>query len=337
MTGPTKGRGKRPTLAELTDGLRSGQRASLARAVTLVESAAKADRSLANRLLQEILPLTGAARRIGITGAPGAGKSTLIDHLGQYLIGMGRRVAVLAVDPTSARTGGSILGDKTRMAGLAGNPKAFIRPSPSSGALGGVTRKTREAIALCEAAGYDIVIVETVGVGQSEIAVAGMVDTFLVLLLPGGGDDLQGIKKGVLEEADIIAVNKADGDSLPIARRTAADYTAALNILFQRHPDWRPPVLTVSGLTRNGIEPLWLALESHRDVMQRSGTFDLRRQEQRVRWMRDMIEGRLLAEIDEREGVRARLAELEPRVRRGEVAAPLAADEICRLLGLSGA
>jgi LAO/AO transport system kinase len=337
LTNSPTTRSKRPSLADLASGLRAGRRASLARAITLVESVARADRARANRLLQEVLPHTGAARRIGITGAPGVGKSTLIDQLGQYLIDLGHRIAVLAVDPTSARTGGSILGDKTRMAGLASNPDAFIRPSPSSGALGGVSRKTREAIALCEAAGYDIVIVETVGVGQSETAVAGMVDTFLVLLLPGGGDDLQGLKKGVLEEADIIAVNKADGDSLPIARRTAADYVAALNILSQRHPDWRPPVMTVSGLTRAGIEPLWHAIERHRAVMMQSGAFETRREEQRVRWMRDLIEARLLAEIHERKQVGARLAELEPMVRRGEVAPPLAADEICRLLGLSGA
>jgi LAO/AO transport system kinase len=226
-------------VAALARGIRAGNRARLARAITLIESKRADHRGEAHRLVQELLPLTGKAVRLGITGAPGAGKSTTIDALGTYLTAQSHQVAVLAVDPSSTRTGGSILGDKTRMARLAADPLAFIRPSPSSGTLGGVAAKTRETMLMCEAAGYDVVIVETVGIGQSETTVADMTDFFLVLMLPGAGDELQGLKKGIVELADMIAVNKADGDNVERARLAAAEYRAALNILSPRSPTCR--------------------------------------------------------------------------------------------------
>ena len=222
----------------LAAGIRAGERATLARAITLIESKRPDHRKAAHLLVQELLPLTGKAVRLGITGAPGAGKSTTIDALGTFLTAQGHKVAVLAVDPSSSRTGGSILGDKTRMARLAVDPNAFVRPSPSSGTLGGVAAKTRETMLLCEAAGYDVVLVETVGIGQSETTVADMTDFFLVLMIPGAGDELQGLKKGIVELADMIAVNKADGDNVARARLAAADYRAALNILRPRSENW---------------------------------------------------------------------------------------------------
>ena len=242
----------RPKTEVDLDKLLSGDRAALARAITLVESKRADHRAAARRLLDAAMPAAGRAVRVGITGVPGVGKSTLIDALGSNLTAAGRRVAVLAVDPSSTRTGGSILGDKTRMARLSADPNAFIRPSPTSGTLGGVAAKTRETMLLCEAAGFDVVLVETVGVGQSETAVAELTDFFLVLMLPGAGDELQGIKKGVLELADMIAVNKADGDNAARASAAAAEYRAALQILTPASPDWSPPVVTVSGLAGRG-------------------------------------------------------------------------------------
>ena len=231
---------RNPPPADLVRGVRSGDRAMLARAITLIESKRADHRRTAHQLVQELLPHTGKGVRLGITGAPGAGKSTTIDVLGTYLTGKGHKVAVLAVDPSSTRTGGSILGDKTRMARLASDPNAFVRPSPSSGTLGGVAAKTRETMLVCEAAGYDVVMVETVGIGQSETAVADMTDFFLVLMLPGAGDELQGLKKGIVELADMIAVNKADGDNIKRAKVAAAEYKAALNILFPPSASWTP-------------------------------------------------------------------------------------------------
>ncbi len=249
---------------------------------------------LAQQVLQELLPKTGNAVRLGITGVPGVGKSTTIDQLGMNLIADGHFVAVLAIDPTSKRSGGSILGDKTRMNSLAQERNAFIRPSPSSGTLGGVTRRTRETMALVEAAGFDVVIVETVGVGQSEVAVADMVDFFLVLLLAGGGDDLQGIKKGIIELADMIAINKADGDNIKRAERAAGDYKNALQIFTPHGATWLPPVLTVSGLGNRGLKELWAKVLEHRKTMTETGAFEARRQSQAVSWMRDMLEDRLM-------------------------------------------
>src|SRR5665811_1440475 len=259
------------TASALAAGIHGGDRATLARAITLIESKRADHRKAAHLLVQELLPLTGKAVRLGITGAPGVGKSATIDALGTSLTGLGHKVAVLAVDPSSTRTGGSILGDKTRMARLASDPQAFIRPSPSSGTLGGVAAKTRETMLLCEAAGYDVVLVETVGIGQSETAVADMTDFFLVLMLPGAGDELQGLKKGIVELADMIAVNKADGDNIARAKLAAAEYRAALNILAPHSPTWSPPVVTYSALTGNGISELWSQVQAHKKLMTASG------------------------------------------------------------------
>jgi len=281
-----------------------------------------------------LLPAAGKAVRLGITGAPGAGKSTTIDALGNYLTGNGHKVAVLAVDPSSTRTGGSILGDKTRMPRLAVDPNAFIRPSPSSGTLGGVAAKTRETMLVCEAAGYDVVMVETVGVGQSETAVADMTDFFLVLVVPGAGDELQGLKKGIVEIADMIAVNKADGDNVERARVAAADYRAALNILTPQSATWSPPVVTYSALTGNGIAELWARVIDHKDKMTASGELMARRREQQVKWMWNMLEERLTARLRGDAAMRAKLKSAEAAVAAGKLAPTLAVEEIAKLLGV---
>jgi LAO/AO transport system kinase len=321
-------------VAALARGIRAGDRARLARAITLIESKRADHRGEAHRLVQELLPLTGKAVRLGITGAPGAGKSTTIDALGTYLTAQGHQVAVLAVDPSSTRTGGSILGDKTRMARLAADPLAFIRPSPSSGTLGGVAAKTRETMLMCEAAGYDVVIVETVGIGQSETTVADMTDFFLVLMLPGAGDELQGLKKGIVELADMIAVNKADGDNVERARLAAAEYRAALNILSPRSPTWSVPVITYSALTGNGIAELWAKVLEHKDKMTASGELAARRREQQVKWMWSMLEERLTARLRSDPAVRAKLRQAEAAVAAGKLAPTLAVEEIAALLSI---
>ncbi len=322
------------TINEMADGVRAGERATLARAITLVESTKPEHQELAQALLQALLPAKGSALRLGITGVPGVGKSTTIDQLGMNLVDAGHKVAVLAVDPTSRRTGGSILGDKTRMNRLAQSPNAFIRPSPTSGTLGGVTRKTRETMALCEAAGFNVIIVETVGVGQSETAVADMVDFFLVLLLAGGGDDLQGIKKGVIEIADMIAINKADGDNVARAGRAASEYQAALTIFTPRDATWFPPVLTISGLDNKGLEKLWASVLDHRDKMSATGEYQARRKRQAVEWMRDMLHDRLMAALRANSRVAARMPIIEAEVRDGKLLPTLAVDEVLQLMGL---
>lgn len=321
-------RRRRFALDEGVARLRAGDRAALGRAITLVESRRPADRADADALLQRLLPLSGRAQRVGITGMPGVGKSTLIEALGRQLVEAGHRVAVLAVDPSSARSGGSILGDKTRMTELARDPRAFIRPSPSGGALGGVARRTRETIVLVEAAGYDVVLVETVGVGQSEVMVANMVDFFLVLTLAGGGDELQGIKRGILELADLLVVTKADGDNLLAARRARAEYEGALALMPPRSPEWKPRVELCSAVTGEGLEALWRAIEEHRAALRGSGEWERRRGEQRVHWLWQAIRDGLEEALARDEGVKARLRGMEEAVRRGEVPPEAAAAEV---------
>ncbi|MET8336294.1 methylmalonyl Co-A mutase-associated GTPase MeaB [Streptosporangium canum] len=313
------------TLDDYLRGVKEGSRAWIARAITLVESSRADHRDLAQRLLVELAPLAGKARRIGITGVPGVGKSTFIDALGVHLTGQGHRVAVLAVDPSSTRTGGSILGDKTRMSRLAADPAAFIRPSPTSGTLGGVTRATREAMVVVEAAGYDIVLVETVGVGQSETAVADMVDTFLLLALARTGDQLQGIKKGVLELADVIAVNKADGPHELDARRAARELAGALRLLRSERT---VPVLTCSGREGTGLEELWGQLVRHQDAMAASGELAARRRRQQVAWTWSLVTERLLSRLRAHPEVAAITAEVERDVQAGLLTPSLAADRL---------
>ncbi len=321
-------------VAALAALVRAGDRPALARAITLVESKRPDHRAAARALIQDLLPDTGKAIRVGVTGVPGVGKSTTIDTLGSRLTEAGHRVAVLAVDPSSTRTGGSILGDKTRMTRLAADDRAFIRPSPSSGTLGGVAAKTRESMLICEAAGFDVILVETVGIGQSETAVADMTDFFLVLMLPGAGDELQGIKKGVLELADMIAVNKAEGDGLPRARAAAAEYKAALHILAPSSPSWTPPVVLVSGLADEGLAEMWAKVLDHRTRLSATGEFAAKRRAQQVKWMWAMIEDRLLARLRGDPAVRAMLPVLESRVAEGSLAPTLAAEDVAEALGL---
>ncbi|MGA2893434.1 MAG: methylmalonyl Co-A mutase-associated GTPase MeaB [Xanthobacteraceae bacterium] len=312
--------------------IRAGERNVLSRAITLIESKRSDHRHTAAALTQALLDATGKAVRVGITGAPGVGKSTMIDALGTLLTGQGRKVAVLAVDPSSRRTGGSILADKTRMARLANDANAFIRPSPASGTLGGVAAKTRETMLLCEAAGYNVILVETVGVGQSEIAVADMTDFFLVLALPGAGDELQALKKGVVELADMIVVNKADGDNLPRARIAAAEYGAALHILSPRSPNWSPPVITCSALKSEGVEALWSHVLDHRQRLTASGELAARRGEQQVKWMWTMLEERLFAPLRSDRTLKAALPRIEAEVAAGRLAPATAAEEIAAML-----
>ncbi|CAO3401575.1 methylmalonyl Co-A mutase-associated GTPase MeaB [Azospirillum palustre] len=301
--------------ARLAEAVRSGDRRALARAITLIESTRADHRVTAEALLAALLPYTGNSVRLGISGVPGVGKSTFIEAFGLHVIGLGHKVAVLAVDPSSQRTGGSILGDKTRMVDLSRDPDAFIRPSPAGATLGGVARRTREAMLVCEAAGFDVIVVETVGVGQSETAVADMVDLFMLLLLPAGGDELQGIKKGIVELADLVVVNKADGDLAATARHTVADYRHALTLL--RHGDWRVPVLSCSAFKKIGIDTIWDTIGEHKVLTEANGARDTRRAEQARAWLWSEIRETLIDRFRAHPAVRADLARLEAEVTAG--------------------
>jgi LAO/AO transport system kinase len=316
-------------VSALVQGVLAGDRRVMARAITLVESRRADHRQRAQELLVELLPHAGGARRIGISGVPGVGKSTFIDQLGVDLTGAGSKVAVLAVDPSSSRSGGSILGDKTRMSRLAVDLHAFIRPSPTSGTLGGVAQATRESMVVVEAAGYDVVLVETVGVGQSEVTVAEMVDSFLFLTLARTGDQLQGIKRGILEIADVIAVNKADGDNAPEARKAARELSGAIRMLRGHGDDgWDVPVLTCSGLTGEGLDTVWAKLVEHQDRRRASGAFDERRRSQQVRWTWQLVRDGLEHALRSHPGVRSLAPELEKAVLAGELTPALAARQI---------
>src|SRR3954454_12208404 len=319
-------------VSELAAAIRGGDRAALPRAITLVESTRPDHREQAQQLLLELMPEAGTAMHVGITGVPGVGKSTAIEALGMMLIEQGHRVAVLAVDPSSTRTGGSILGDKTRMARLAVHPDAYIRPSPTSGTLGGVARATRETIVLLEAAGFDVILVETVGVGQSEVAVANMVDTFVFLTLARTGDQLQGIKKGVLELADVVVVNKADGEHATEAKAAARELTGAIRLIYPRETLWRPPVLTMSALHGSGLAELWTTVLEHRRVLTEAGEFDARRSRQQVEWMWSMVRDAVLDKVSSNAGVKAIRADVEQRVRDGLLTPALAAQQILDLV-----
>jgi LAO/AO transport system kinase len=318
----------RPTLAQLEAGIRAGDRTLLARAITLIESTRAADQAPARELLERLADRSGSALRVGITGVPGVGKSTFIEALGKQLTARGSKVAVLAVDPSSTRSGGAILGDKTRMHELARDPLAFVRPSPSRGSLGGVARRTREVMLVCEAAGYEVVLVETVGVGQSETMVAGMVDFFLVLMLANAGDELQGIKRGILELADMVVINKADGEHVQAARTARVEYARALHLMPAKSPSWTPPVLTCSGLEGVGVAEIWAAIEDFRARMLASGEWERQRAGQRVDAMWRAIEWGLLEAFRAEPELRARIVELEQQVRAGTLAPDHAAHEL---------
>ncbi|HVW46627.1 MAG TPA: methylmalonyl Co-A mutase-associated GTPase MeaB [Solirubrobacterales bacterium] len=318
---------RRAPIAELEAGIRAEDRASLSRAITLAESRLRDDREQAQELIARLLPETGRAVRLGLTGVPGAGKSTAIEALGLWLIERGHRVAVLVIDPSSARTGGSILGDKTRMQKLSASA-AFIRPTPSGGVLGGTARRTREAMLLCEAAGFDVVLVETVGVGQSEVELAEIVDCVALLLVPGAGDELQGIKRGIVELADVVAVNKADGDRVAEARRAAADYRRALRLLPPSTPGWETPVLTMSAAEGTGLDELWTQVESHRAFLESDGGLERRRAAQLTRWFDALLEEAVLERFAEGEGVAAALAGARDAVAAGELTVPRAVAEV---------
>jgi len=311
----------------MRDAVLAGERRAIGQAITLVESARSEDRVRAAQLIDSLIDHAGNSQRVGITGVPGVGKSTFIDTLGMQLIQAGHRVAVLAVDPSSSRSGGSILGDKTRMERLSAHPSAFIRPSPASGVLGGVARATRESMVILEAAGYDIILVETVGVGQSETVVAQMVDFFLVLMLPGAGDELQGIKKGVLEIADMIAVNKADADDMK-ASLAVREYSAALHLLTPASATWQPPVVSCSGLTGDGLEYLWDQIALHQRLMGATGERAERRRAQQVGWMWAMVDDQLRDELHNSPDVASLLSDLIDSVAAGNTAPGIAAATI---------
>jgi LAO/AO transport system kinase len=313
-------------------GVLDRNRLILARTITLIESSLAAHQDLARNIINRLLPRTGNSVRLGITGVPGAGKSTFIESLGKYLTEQGHRVAVLAVDPSSSRSGGSILGDKTRMEKLSIDPMAYIRPSPSGGYLGGIARKTRESMLVCEAAGFDVIFVETVGVGQSETTVAAMVDFFLVLQIAGAGDELQGIKKGVLEIADAIAINKADGDNVQRAKMAKKEYETALHFLTPITPTWYPPVLTCSALTMNGVPEVWETVLDHRKKMSATGELEEKRKKQALEWLYFLVKEGLEHWFYKNEKIQRMLPELKKNVEAGTMAPTVAARDLLFLL-----
>ncbi|OQX06236.1 MAG: ATPase/protein kinase [Desulfobacteraceae bacterium IS3] len=313
-------------------GVLDRNRLMLARTITLIESSLPAHQELARTIIDSLLPYTGKAVRLGITGVPGAGKSTFIESFGTMLTGKGHRVAVLAIDPSSSKSGGSILADKTRMEKLSVDPDAFIRPSPSGGTLGGVARKTRESMLICEAAGFDVIIVETVGVGQSETTVASMVDFFLVLMISGAGDELQGIKKGVLELADALAINKADGDNISRAKLAQKDYEIAMHLLTPASPNWSPPVLTCSAKTTDGLEDVWNTILKHRNIFNASGELDTKRREQAIEWMWFLVREGLQDWFFNNPKIQELLPDVRYNVERGIKAPTVAASELLGFL-----
>ncbi len=317
---------------QYVDGVLKGQRRSIAKAITLVESSLPEHRKLAAKMMEGLLPYTGKSVRLGITGVPGVGKSTFVENLGLLLAEEGYKVAVLAVDPSSSRSGGSILGDKTRMEKLAAHPATFIRPSPSGETLGGVAAKTRETLLVCEAAGYDVVLVETVGVGQSEISVATMVDFFLALMITGAGDELQGIKKGVLEVADAIAVNKCDGDNIDRAEKARLEFEIAMHIVTPESPSWRPPVLTCSSITESGTRNVWETVLEHRKIMTESGEFALRRKRQSLSWMWTLVDEGLKARFRQNHRISKRIPEISGAVQQERISPSAAAEELLSYL-----
>lgn len=320
-----------PSVDELVEGVLNGNRALIGRAITLIESRNPQHTKIANEIILKLLPHTGSAYRIGITGVPGVGKSTFIEAFGCNLIDAGKKVAVLAVDPTSPLTGGSILGDKTRMANLSIKENAFIRPSPSGGTLGGVTRATRQTIVVCEAAGFDVILVETVGAGQSEVTVSDMTDFFLVLMLPGAGDELQGIKKGVLELADMIVVNKADADNEIRAKQAVVHYRNALHILHPRSPNWSPPVLMCSALKNMGLDEVWKKLEDYRTKLDVSGEFQEKRNNQRWKALWSMLQDRLMTDLKSHPQVKAALPHIHEELHSGNLTVTLAMERLLEL------
>jgi len=328
MKAPKRPKRRQLSTEDYVQGVLSGNRMILGRAISLVESNASSHRAKAQEVLTSLMPHTGKSHRIGITGVPGVGKSTFIERFGMELLEKGHRVAVLAVDPSSSVKGGSILGDKTRMSRLAADERAFIRPSPTQGSLGGVHRKTRETLLLCEAAGFDIILVETVGVGQSETLVSEMVDTYLVLMLAGAGDELQGIKKGILEVADILAINKADGNNALHAKRARSEYKGALRFMNATFEAWKTPVLTCSGLEGNGLKELWEQIQLHRQTLEEHGEFSRKRQKQRLKWTWDLVEQELLDRLRNHPEITKQLPQLESDVLQGVLPPTLAAQTI---------
>ena len=309
---------------EAARAIRAGDRRQMARAITKLESTRETDHIAGQAILESLIEDSGDAIRIGITGPPGVGKSTFIEALGLYLVGQGKRVAVLAVDPSSPVTGGSILGDKTRMERLTVCPEAFIRPSPSGGSLGGVAHRTREAMLLCEAAGYDVVLIETVGIGQSEVAVSSMVDFFLVLLLPSGGDELQGIKKGVIELADALVVNKADGAMETTAQRTRGDYASALDLIRGMNDEWRPRAMVASSIEGQGVIEVWNTILEHHEITLANGSFTARRRDQAKDWMWKLIDEGIARAFKDHPGMAEAIAREEVAV-AGQKTTPAAA------------